>query len=122
MPNDRRQALGRYGEAVAAAFLSLKGWTVVDRNWRCRAGEIDLVAQQDPDTLVFVEVKTRAGDHFGTPAAAVTGPKLARLRRLAAAWLDAHDRHAPVVRIDVVAVTTAGRAGRTVEHFEGVAL
>ncbi|MDR1186308.1 MAG: YraN family protein, partial [Bifidobacteriaceae bacterium] len=106
----------------AAAFLRLKGWRVVDRNWRCRGGELDLVAQADPDTLVFVEVKTRSGDHCGVPAAAVTARKLARLRRLAAAWLAAHDLHAAVVRIDVVAVTTGGPAGRSVQHLQGVSL
>ncbi|MDR2374646.1 MAG: YraN family protein [Bifidobacteriaceae bacterium] len=120
MPTDPRRLLGRYGEAVAAAFLGLKGWQILDRNWRCRAGELDLVAQSDPDTLVFVEVKTRAGDQCGPPAAAVTARKLARLRQLAAAWLAVHDRHAEVVRIDVVSVTTGGAAGRSIEHLEGV--
>ncbi|MDR1442797.1 MAG: YraN family protein [Bifidobacteriaceae bacterium] len=119
MATDSRQALGRYGEAVAAAYLVLKGWTVVDRNWRCRQGELDLVAQPAPGTLVFVEVKTRTSDNCGVPAAAVTARKLSRLRRLAAAWLAAHDRHAEAVRIDVVAVNT-GPGGRSIEHLEGV--
>ncbi|MDR2565774.1 MAG: YraN family protein [Bifidobacteriaceae bacterium] len=120
MATNSRQSLGRYGESVAAAYLTLKGWKLLDRNWRCQVGELDLVAQPDPDTLVFVEVKTRASDRCGTPEAAVTERKLARLRQLAAAWLAAHDRHADVVRIDVVAVTTGGAAGRSIQHLEGV--
>ncbi|MDR0626481.1 MAG: YraN family protein [Bifidobacteriaceae bacterium] len=115
-----RRALGRYGEAVAAAFLTLKGWKLLDRNWRTREGELDLVAQADPRTLVFVEVKTRRSVVCGVPAAAVTAEKLARLRRLAAAWLVSHDHHAEVVRIDVIAVTTGTAAGRAIEHIEGV--
>jgi putative endonuclease len=93
---------------------------VLDRNWRCREGELDLVAQADPRTLVFVEVKTRASVGCGVPAAAVTPNKLARLRRLAAAWLVAHDYHAESVRIDVIAVTVGTRTGRAIEHLEGV--
>jgi putative endonuclease len=120
--NDPRRALGRYGESVAAAYLTLKGWQLEDRNWRCDLGELDLVGQPDPDTLVFVEVKTRSSDRCGTPQAAVDPRKLARLRRLAAAWLAAHDHHAEVVRIDVIAVTVGGPAGRSIEHLEGVGL
>ncbi|MDR3106962.1 MAG: YraN family protein [Bifidobacteriaceae bacterium] len=118
---DPRRELGRYGEDVAAVFLTLKGWEVLDRNWRCRGGELDLVARPSPATLVFVEVKTRTDNRCGTPAAAVTATKLARLRRLAAAWLAAHNHHADQVRIDVVAIT-AGPAGRSIEHLEGVTL
>ena len=117
---DSRLELGRYGEAVAAAFLTLKGWKVLDRNWRSREGELDLVAQADRKTLVFVEVKTRRSVVCGVPAAAVTREKLGRLRRLAAAWLVSHDHHADVVRIDVIAVTVGTAPGRGIEHIEGV--
>ncbi|MDR0593022.1 MAG: YraN family protein [Bifidobacteriaceae bacterium] len=118
---EAQRELGRYGEDVAAAFLTAKGWRVLDRNWRCREGELDMIAQPGPETLVFVEVKTRRDDRCGAPAEAVTYRKLARLRRLAAAWLHAHGEHAQKVRIDVIAVTT-GPAGRSIEHIEGVTL
>jgi putative endonuclease len=107
---------------VAAAYLILKGWQILDRNWRCEQGEIDLVAAADPDPLVFVEVKTRASDRCGVPAEAVDGRKMARLRRLTAAWLACHDRHPATVRIDVIAITAGGLGKRGIEHLEDVTL
>jgi putative endonuclease len=120
MTKRSRQQLGKYGEDVAAAFVELKGWKVVERNWRCREGELDLIARPDPETIVFVEVKSRSGDVCGPPEGAVTPRKLVRLRRLAAAWLVASGEAARHVRIDVIAVTTGGERGRSVKHFEAV--
>ncbi|WP_199423837.1 YraN family protein [Actinotalea solisilvae] len=114
-----KDAVGRYGENVAASYLAAAGWQVVDRNWRGRAGELDIVALQG-DELVVVEVKTRSGDGYGHPAEAVTHAKLARLRRLAAEWLAGHDLHPRSVRVDVIAVRTARRGPATVEHLTGV--
>ncbi len=114
-----KQALGRYGEQVAAAHLVARGWRVVDRNWRGRDGELDLVAL-DGTTLVVVEVKTRSGPGFGHPALAVTPDKLARLRRLTGQWLAEHDLRPPEVRLDVIAVRTDVPADRRVEHLRGV--
>ena len=114
-----KDAVGRYGENVATAYLVQQGWQVVDRNWRGPAGEIDIVALQGTE-LVVVEVKTRSGDGFGHPAEAVTRLKLARLRRLAAQWLDAHDLTPTSVRIDVIAVRTSTRGAARVEHLTGV--
>jgi putative endonuclease len=119
METDPRRTLGRYGEEVAANYLTARGWRVVDRNWRRREGELDLVARPDPGTLVFVEVKTRSGDACGLPEEAVTPRKVARLRRLAGAWMEAHGERA-AVRIDVIAVTTGGAAGRSLRHIEAV--
>ena len=82
----RRQALGAYGERLAARLLVEQGLVVLDRNWRCPAGEIDLVLR-DGDVLVVCEVKTRTSSVCGTPHEAITPVKLARLRRLAAAWV-----------------------------------
>lgn len=81
--------LGRRGEDLAAQFLSDAGYTIIDRNWRCPRGEIDLVARDGNDT-VFIEVKTRSSTAFGHPFEAITTQKLARLKRLAHAWCDAH--------------------------------
>ena len=114
-----KDAVGRYGENVAAAHLVRAGWQVLDRNWRGTGGELDIVALAGTE-LVVVEVKTRSGDGFGHPAEAVTPVKLARLRRLTGQWLAAHDVHPRSVRIDVMAVRTARSGPATVEHLRGV--
>lgn len=114
-----KDAVGRYGEGVAAAHLERSGWELLDRNWRGRAGELDIVAL-DGQELVVVEVKTRTGDGFGHPAEAVTPLKLARLRRLAGEWLDTHDLRPRSVRIDVMAIRTSRRGAARVEHLRGV--
>ena len=114
-----RARLARRGEELACARLAAAGLRVLARNWRCRAGEIDVVAAA-PGLLVFCEVKTRRGDGYGTPAAAVTSRKQARLRALAAAWLAAHDHPPCRVRFDVVSVTWPRGAAPAVEHLAGV--
>jgi putative endonuclease len=114
-----RQALGAYGEELAARHLSERGLVVLDRNWRCPQGEIDLVLR-DGDTLVVCEVKTRSSLDFGTPHEAVTPTKLARLRRLAGCWLAAHGMPARDVRIDLVAVLRPRRGACVVEHVPGI--
>ncbi|GAA4937766.1 putative endonuclease [Actinomycetospora succinea] len=120
-PPDRRE-LGRHGEDVAAEHLAARGLTVLDRNWRCREGELDLIAA-DGERLVVAEVKTRSGTGFGFPAEAVTRVKAARIRRLAQHWLA--ERHAAgaagfaEVRFDVLAVLVVPGAAPQVEHYEG---
>ena len=104
-----KDAVGRYGEDVAAAHVVGRGWDVLDRNWRTRDGELDLVAL-DGDELVVIEVKTRRSIAFGHPAEAVTPRKLARLRRLAGAVARGARRAPEVVRIDVIAVLLPARA------------
>jgi putative endonuclease len=100
---DARTDLGRRGEDAAAAFYVKNGYRVVDRNFRCSEGELDLVAARR-DVIVFCEVKTRVTDHFGLPAEAVTTRKQGRLRRLAARWLELRRPGAADVRFDVVSV------------------
>ena len=95
--------LGAHGERIAAAYLTDRGLRVLDRNWRCRDGELDIVAR-DGDALVFCEVKTRRATGFGHPVEAVGHAKQRRLRILARRWLAAHDEHAPELRFDVVGV------------------
>lgn len=92
---------------------------VVDRNWRCARGEIDLVLR-DGDCLVFCEVKTRRTSRFGSAVEAVDGRKAVRLRRLAAAWLLAHDVRAERVRIDVVGILRPQRGPARLSHLVGV--
>lgn len=114
-----KDVVGHFGEQVAAEHLESVGMIVLERNWRCRAGEIDIVAR-DGDALVFCEVKTRTGVGYGSPFAAVTRVKAGRLRQLAAAWLAAHDQRAPQVRFDVLGVLRPTRGDVTVEHRRGV--
>ena len=116
---DRRRTLGSYGERLAARYLADRGLTVVDRNWRCAHGEIDLVAR-DGDCLVFCEVKTRRSERFGAPVEAVGRIKVARLRRLAAAWLQSHEVRGGRVRIDVIGIVRPARGPALVRHLEGV--
>ena len=114
-----KDAVGRYGEDVAVRHALGLGWTLLDRNWRCRDGELDLVAL-DGRELVAVEVKTRRSERFGPPSLAVTPEKLARLRRLTAQWLAAHDVHPDSVRIDVLAIVVPPRGAAQVDHLVGV--
>ena len=92
---------------------------VLDRNWRCEAGEIDLVLR-DGEVLVFCEVKTRSGTAYGHPLEAVDGVKTERLVRLADRWLQEHDVAAAQVRFDMVGVLRSRRGAAQVEHVRGL--
>ncbi|MFI7616992.1 YraN family protein [Nonomuraea terrae] len=95
--------LGKQGEQVAATYLESRGMTVLERNWRCRHGEIDIIAE-DGSHLVVVEVKTRSGRSHGTALESVRPAKVARLRMLANRWLTTQPRTFEAVRVDVVAL------------------
>jgi putative endonuclease len=116
---DRRRQLGRFGEAYAARHLVERGMVVLDRNWRCDAGEIDLVLR-DGRVLVVCEVKTRSSNAYGSPLEGVTPVKAERLRRLAARWLADHRVRPDEVRIDLVGVLAAPGRSPLVEHVAGV--
>jgi putative endonuclease len=118
-PSGRRNGLGRYGERVAARHLTDLGMIVLDHNWRCDAGEIDLVLR-DGDVLVVCEVKTRTSDACGTAHEAVTSDKLDRLKRLAVLWAEAHGVRPAETRIDLVAVHPRRRGAALVEHVPGL--
>lgn len=112
-PNQANRARGAYGERRAAEWYVHEGFDILDRNWRSgRLGELDIVAGRDR-LIVFCEVKSRATDAFGDGSEAITAVKQARLRRLAGAWLAAHERHSGEIRFDVVSVT-----GTRVEVYE----
>ncbi len=112
------EALGRYGEDVAARHLLDCGLIVLERNWRCETGEIDIVAREG-EVLVIVEVKTRRGTAYGTPLEAVTRAKAARLRRLAWRWVEDRAVHPGQVRVDVIGVLRPDRGAAVVEHLRG---
>lgn len=111
--------LGRHGEDLAAQFIVEAGYTVIDRNWRCPRGEIDLVARDGNDT-VFIEVKTRSSTAFGHPFEAITAQKVARLKRLAKAWCEAHPYRRGVVRIDAVSVIASAGSTPIIEHLRRI--
>jgi putative endonuclease len=114
-----RAAVGRYGEQVAAAHLQQAGLVVLDRNWRCRWGELDLVVR-DGDCLVGVEVKTRRSAVAGTPLEAITPAKVARLRRLLGLWLAEHPVRPRDLRLDAVAVLRPASGPALVQHVRGI--
>ena len=114
-----KDGVGVYGENVAASHLAAAGLTILDRNWRCDIGELDIVAR-DGETLVVCEVKTRSSLRFGDPLEGVTAQKAARLRRLAARWLAEQPCHPADVRIDLVGVLRSRRGAALVEHVRGV--
>jgi putative endonuclease len=116
---DRRSdELGRRGEDLAADYLARTGLVVLSRNWRCREGEVDLIAT-DGQRLVVCEVKTRSGTGYGEPSEGVTPAKAARIRRVTAAWLRAYRVGWCEIRFDVLAVLCPQQGPVTVEHLQG---
>ncbi|MFM5952484.1 MAG: YraN family protein [Micrococcales bacterium] len=117
-PPNRRHVLGLYGEKLAGNYLQSLGYEVLERNWRCPLGEIDLIARDDTK-YVFVEVKTRNGAGFGHPLEAITEVKLSRLRRLVSEWCRSRQLSGIDVRIDAVSVLIdSGRV--QLEHLKQV--
>jgi putative endonuclease len=116
-----RGQLGALGEQLAVDHLTALGWQVLDRNWRCRWGELDVVAvEPHRGMLVFVEVKTRSSDRFGGVEQAVTPQKVRRLRRLAGLWLSAHRGSWAELRIDVVGIRVGRGPTPELIHLEAV--
>lgn len=119
--NRRAAALGRDGEDIAAAHLAAQGWLIIERNWRCPAGELDIVAwDEDEQTLVFVEVKSRSSVAFGQPIEAITWRKLAKLRELASLWLRTSEIRARAIRVDAVGVLIPQGCQPELTHLRGI--
>ena len=114
---DRRQSLGKRGEDLACEELEKRGYTIVDRRFRTRCGEIDIVAR-DAGVLVFVEVKTRSGGTFGTPFESVTWKKRQQLSRMAASYVCLKRIADVPCRFDVVAILE-GQGSHTIELVRG---
>ena len=116
----QRSTLGAYGEALAARHLTEQGMVLLDRNWRCELGEIDIVAREG-DALVVCEVKTRRGLNYGSPLESITYRKLTTLRKLAGRWLQTHQLKPAAIRIDIVAVLFDHNTPPRVDHVRGAA-
>ncbi|MGU3503260.1 YraN family protein [Mycobacterium sp. C31M] len=116
-----RAEIGARGEQVAVEHLESLGMKVLERNWRCRYGELDVIAL-DPvtNTVVFVEVKARTSDQFGGVAYAVTPDKVRRLRRLVGLWLAAHPGRRAGVRLDVIGVRFGLTREPQLRHVQAV--
>ena len=118
-----RQQVGRRGEDLACAELVRQGMEVVDRNWRCSLGEIDIVAAEVGDrgvTLVFCEVKCRTALGFGHPLEAITFAKMRTLRQLAAHWLRQHRVKATAIRLDAIGVVMPPGQEPSLTHVKAV--
>jgi putative endonuclease len=113
-----KDAVGAYGERVAARHLTEAGLVVLARNWRCAHGELDIIARDGP-TLVFCEVKTRRGEQFGSPAEAVVPAKVRRIRQLASLWLAGSGLRPGEIRFDVLSVCPQPAGPARVEHLRG---
>jgi len=120
---ESRQQVGRRGEDLACAELVRQGMEVVDRNWRCSLGEIDIVAADTGEhglTLVFCEVKCRTGLGFGHPLEAITFSKMRTLRQLAAIWLRQHRITADGIRLDAIGVVLVPGQEPSLTHVRAV--
>jgi putative endonuclease len=116
-----RAEIGALGEQLAVDHLTSLGLKVIARNWRCRYGELDIIAaDEDSRTAVFVEVKTRTSDRFGGVAQAVTPEKVRRLRRLAGLWLASQDGGWSALRIDVIGVRIGRARNPEISHLQAV--
>ncbi len=112
---DRRQGTGKSGEAAATAYLEEKGFVVVERNWRCKAGEIDIVAR-DGSTVVFVEVRTKTVRSHGSGLESVTHRKLQKLTRLSDYYLSLHGLENIPARIDIIGIDMERDRPVCIEH------
>jgi putative endonuclease len=112
-----RLALGAQGEELAVDFLRRQRYVIVERNYRCRGGELDIVAR-DGKTLVFVEVKTRRTEAFGVPQLAVTPFKQRQISKAALTWLARNRQMDCVARFDVIAIRLHDNAPPAIEQIK----
>ena len=120
---ESKKRIGVHGEDLACAELERQGLQVLERNWRCRLGEIDIVAAEVGDaglTLVFCEVKCRSGLGFGHPLEAITYAKMRTLRQLAALWLRQHHLKASSIRLDAIGVVLGPGEPASLTHMKAV--
>ena len=112
--------LGILGENFTTQFLVDRNYQVLDRNWRAREGEIDIVALSPEGKIVFVEVKTRSSIAYGDPLEAISNDKAMRIQRLALAWLATHQRLGCDFRIDAAGILVSRSGAITIDYREGI--
>ncbi|MEK7648493.1 MAG: YraN family protein [Patescibacteria group bacterium] len=113
-------ALGAFGEQLACEFLKQKNYSILEKNYRIRGGEIDIIAQ-DGNDIVFVEVKLRTAKRFGYPEEAVSCEKLRRIAKAIKSYLHHRHRHSPYIRFDIIAIEYRDTAS-TIRHIENIEL
>ena len=111
----KNRELGMKGEEAAARFLMHRGYDILERNWSCPAGEVDIIAKDD-DALIFVEVKTRSDMSRGFPSEAVTKAKRERYEKIALAYIAEHSTVHLCVRFDTVSLVVVGEGRAMVRH------
>ncbi len=110
--------MGNWYEELAAAYLEQQGYQIIARQYRCRQGEIDLVAR-DGENIVFIEVKGRRSARFGLPQEAVDLRKQQRIRRVAQHFLWSNRQSESLCRFDVIAISSTGSGNHSIRHIEG---
>ncbi|MFB5759748.1 YraN family protein [Paenibacillus medicaginis] len=116
--SDNRRSKGTLGEEMAAQYLTGKGWRIIERNWRCRSGEVDIIAEKE-GTLIFIEVRSRTGATHGTAAESVTARKIAQVRHIAEIYLHMRGAADIPVRFDMIAVRLLpDQQAEVMEHIE----
>lgn len=118
--NPRAEEIGKIGEVETKKYLQLRGYQILDTNWRIKEGEIDLVALTPHGIFLFIEVKSRSATTFGHPLEAITPEKARRIQRLARAWLATNSQSGSPYRIDVCAVLINQRSEAEIDYREGV--
>lgn len=120
MTNSRRQTIGRLGESMAVSFLEIKGYTILERNYRTPYGEIDLIVKLR-NVIVFVEVKTRTSDSLGPPEISITPKKLEHMRDAAEYYIQQHPEKTSDWRIDAISIQLrAAQSPPRIDHFENI--
>lgn len=114
------KTLGAFGESAVVDFVTAQGSTVIDRNWRIKEGEIDIVARVADGTISFIEVKTRSSSAYGHPLESIGVQKAHRLQRLALAWLATHQCLGSEFHIDCAAVLISPNGGFSIEYRANV--
>ena len=122
MNANQKGTLGRWGENLAVEHLVGLGWQILDRNWRCRAGEIDIVAREPgpPPRLVIVEVKTKSGEGFGDPLETITWAKMRRVGQLGLWWQARHPEVGGSLRLDAIGIVKRAGMAPVLKHVRGV--
>ena len=117
---NQKQAIGKIGEIAIAEYLIKLGFTILDRNWRTKGGELDLVAKSPAGKVHFIEVKTRSSLAFGHPLEAIDREKAHRLQKLSLAWLVTNKHFGADYQVDVAAVTLNKTLKPLIDYRSGV--